>query len=158
MPRRWPVLAGKVAVLAAVTLAALVPTVLLTFLAGQAVLGDKGISLADDGVLRAVLGTAGYLAGVGVLGMALGFLLRNIAAALTTVVAILLIVPGVVSLLPDNWSDTIAPYLPSNAGQALMNLGTDLRLLSPTAGATVVLGWLLILLSHAAIQLRHRDA
>ncbi|WP_433304381.1 ABC transporter permease [Actinoplanes sp. CA-030573] len=157
VPRRWPVLVGKVAVLAAVTLAALVPTVLLTFLAGQAVLGDKGISLADDGVLRAVLGTAGYLAGVGVLGMALGFLLRNIAAALTTVVAILLIAPGVVSLLPDNWSDTIAPYLPSNAGQAFMNLGTDPGLLSPAVGAAVFGSWLVVLLAAAASQLQHRE-
>ncbi|GAA4605851.1 ABC-type transport system involved in multi-copper enzyme maturation permease subunit [Actinoplanes octamycinicus] len=158
VPRRWPVLAGKVAVLAGVSLATLVPTVLLTFVGAQTVLGDKGIALTDSGVLRAVLGTAGYLAGVGVLGMAFGFLLRNTAAALTSVVAVLLILPGVVSLLPESWSDTIAPYLPSNAGQAFMSIASDPGLLSPGAGAAVFTGWLVLLLAAAVTVLRRRDA
>ncbi|MCI4062093.1 ABC transporter permease [Micromonospora sp. R77] len=158
VPRRWPVLAGKVAVLAGVSLAVLVPTVLLTFLGGQAVLGDKGISLGDDGVLRAVLGTAGYLTGVGVLGMALGALLRNTAGALTSVVALLLVIPGVVSLLPESWSDTISPYLPSNAGQAFMSISSSPDLLSPGAGLAVFVGWLVLLLGTATVLLSRRDA
>src|SRR5207237_8637376 len=42
VPKRWPVLAGKVAVLTGVSLAVLVPTVLLTFAGAEAILGDKG--------------------------------------------------------------------------------------------------------------------
>ncbi|MGW4296697.1 ABC transporter permease subunit [Micromonospora chersina] len=158
VPRRWPVLAGKVTILAGVSLAVLVPTVLLTFLGGQAVLGDKAISLGDEGVLRAVLGTAGYLTAVGVLGLALGFLLRNIAGALTSVVALLLVVPGVVSLLPETWSDAISPYLPSHAGQAVMTVGAHPDLLSPGAGAAVLLAWLVGLVGAAVVLLRRRDA
>ncbi|WP_405089872.1 ABC transporter permease [Micromonospora sp. NBC_01392] len=158
VPTRWPVLAGKVVVLAGVVLAVLVPTTLLTFLGGQAILGDQGISLSDDGVLRAVLGTAGYLAAVGVLGAALGSLLRTTAGALTSVVALLLVVPGVVSLLPESWSERISPYLPSNAGQAFMSVGGGGDLLSPGAGATVLAAWLVVLLGAALVLLRRRDA
>ena len=158
VPRRWPVLAGKVTVLTGVSLALLMPTVLLTFLGGQAILGDKGISLADDGVLRAVLGTAFYLAGVGVLGMALGALLRNTAGALTSVVALLLVIPGLASLLPESWSDAISPYLPSNAGQAFMSISSSPDLLSPGAGLAVFVGWLVVLVGAAAVLLRRRDA
>ncbi|MFC0002809.1 ABC transporter permease [Micromonospora siamensis] len=158
VPRRWPVLVGKVGVLAGVSLAVLVPTALLTFGGGQAILGDKGVALTDDGVLRAVLGTAGYLAGVGVLGAALGALLRNTAGALTSVVALLLVVPGVVSLLPESWSDAVSPYLPSNAGQAFMSIGSNPDLLSPAAGAAVFVAWLAVLLGAAVVQLRRRDA
>ncbi|MEH0842085.1 ABC transporter permease subunit [Micromonospora sp. CPCC 205711] len=158
VPRRWPVLAGKVTVLTGVSLALLVPTVLLTFLGGQAILADKGISLADDGVLRAVLGTAFYLAGVGVLGMALGALLRNTAGALTSVVALLLVIPGLTSLLPESWSDAISPYLPSNAGQAFMSISSSPDLLSPGAGLAVFVGWLVVLVGAAAVLLRRRDA
>ncbi|MFF5220760.1 ABC transporter permease subunit [Micromonospora sp. NPDC000212] len=158
VPSRWPVLAGKVTVLAGVSLALLVPTVLLTFLGGQAVLGDRGISLADDGVLRAVLGTAGYLAGVGVLGLALGALLRTTAGALTSVVALLLVLPGLSSLLPDSWSDAVSPYLPSNAGQAFTSISANPDLLSPGAGLAVFLGWLVVLIGAAAVLLRRRDA
>ncbi|MCZ7436947.1 ABC transporter permease subunit [Micromonospora sp. WMMC241] len=158
VPARWPVLAAKAIVLAGVSLAVLVPAALLTFLGGQAILGDQGISLADSGVPRAVFGTAGYLAAVGVLGTALGSLLRSTAGALTSVVALLLVVPGVVSLLPQSWSEWISPYLPSNAGQAVMSLGTNPDLLSPGAGAAVLGAWLLALLGAALLRLRRRDA
>jgi ABC-type transport system involved in multi-copper enzyme maturation permease subunit len=158
VPRRWPVLAGKIAVLTGVSLAVLVPTALLTFLGGQAVLGDKGIALGDEGVLRAVLGAAGYLAGTGVLGMALGALLRNTAGALTSLVALLLVIPGVVSLLPESWSDAVSPYLPSNAGQAVMSVSGNPDLLSPGAGLAVLAGWLVVLVGAAVVQLRRRDA
>ncbi|MFC4022108.1 ABC transporter permease [Micromonospora sp. GCM10011542] len=88
VPKRWPVLGAKVVVLAAVSLAVLAPVALLTFLGGQSILGADGISLGDEGVLRAVLGAAVYLAGVGVLGMALGALLRNTAGAITSLVVL----------------------------------------------------------------------
>ncbi|QLQ36369.1 ABC transporter permease [Micromonospora robiginosa] len=158
VPTRWPVLAAKVTVLAGVSLAVLVPTALLTFLGGQAILGGKGISLGDPGVLRAVLGAGAYLAAVGVLGAALGSLLRTTAGALTSVVALLLVVPGVVSLLPESWSDPISPYLPSNAGQAVMSIGDNPDLLSPGAGAAVLGAWALALLGMALLRLRRRDA
>ncbi|MDG4800339.1 ABC transporter permease subunit [Micromonospora sp. WMMD980] len=158
VPTRWPVLAAKVTVLAGASLAVLGPAALLTFLGGQAILGDEGISLGDPGVPRAVLGTAAYLAVVGVLGAALGSLLRTTAGALTSVVALLLVVPGVVSLLPESWSDPISPYLPSNAGQAVMSVGTNPDLLSPGAGAAVLGAWLLVLLGAALWRLLRRDA
>ncbi|MFI5833367.1 ABC transporter permease subunit [Micromonospora sp. NPDC051300] len=158
VPTRWPVLTAKATVLAGVSLALLVPTALLTFLGGQAILGDKGISLGDPGVLRAVLGAGAYLAVVGLLGAALGSLLRTTAGALTSVVALLLVVPGVVSLLPESWSDPISPYLPSNAGQAVMSIGDNPDLLSPGAGAAVLAVWVLALLGMALLRLRRRDA
>ncbi|MEV0003712.1 ABC transporter permease subunit [Micromonospora sp. NPDC050980] len=158
VPARWPVLAAKAVVLAGVSLAVLTPAALLTFLGGQAILGDQGISLADAGVPRAVLGTAVYLAAVGVLGAALGALLRTTAGALTSVVALLLVVPGVVSLLPESWSERISPYLPSQAGQALMSVGGGGDLLAPGAGAAVLAAWLLVLLGAALFLLRRRDA
>ncbi|MEV1146304.1 ABC transporter permease subunit [Micromonospora sp. NPDC049799] len=158
VPKRWPVLVGKIAVLAGVSLAVLVPTALLTFLGAQGILGDEGISLGDDGVLRAVLGAAFYLAGVGVLGMAVGALLRNTAGAITTVVALLLVVPGVISLLPESVSDAVSPYLPSNAGEAFMSISSNPDLLSPGAGAAVFVGWLVVLVGAATVLLRRRDA
>ena len=75
------------------------------------------------------------------LGVALGALLRNTAGALTSLVALLLVLPGVVSLLPESWSDAISPYLPSNAGQAFMSISSSSDLLSPGAGLAVFVGW-----------------
>ncbi|CCH20636.1 ABC transporter permease [Micromonospora lupini] len=158
VPKRWPVLAAKVTVLATVSLVVLATVAVLTFLGGQRILGEDGISLGGEGVLRAVLGAAVYLAGVGVLGMALGALLRNTAGAITSLVALLLVVPGVTSLLPDSWSDAISPYLPSNAGEAVMSITSSSDQLSPGAGLAVFVGWLVVFVGAAIVALRRRDA
>lgn len=85
VPRRLPVLWAKALALAALSLAVCVPALLTAFLAGQHVLAAHhvGTALGRPGTVRALLGGALLLVGVGLLGLGLGGLLRNTAAALT---------------------------------------------------------------------------
>ena len=103
VPRRLPVLWAKVIVLAGSLAVLMVIASVVAFLVGQLILGDgKNTTLAADGVLRAVLGSGLYLAGIGVFGIAIGAMMRNTAGAIAVVVAALLIIPGLASLvLPD---------------------------------------------------------
>ena len=160
VPRRLPVLWAKVIVLAGSLVVLMVVAGLASFLLGQLILGDgKNTTLGADGVLRAVLGSGLYLAGIGVLGIAVGALLRNTAGAISVVVATLLIVPGLARLiLPEDWNTTITPYLPSSAGSAFTSVTGSDTLLGPAAGAAVFIGWLVVLLAGAAIMIRRRDA
>ena len=160
VPRRLPVLWAKVIVLAGSLVVLMVVAGLASFLLGQLILGDgKNTTLGADGVLRAVLGSGLYLAGIGVLGVAVGALLRNTAGAISVVVATLLIVPGLARLvLPADWNTTITPYLPSSAGSAFTSVTGSDTLLGPAAGAAVFVGWLVVLLAGAAIMIRRRDA
>ena len=48
--------------------------------------------------------------------LALGALLRNTAAAITTFVAVFFVIPPLTNLLPTSWTDQFVQYLPSNAG------------------------------------------
>jgi hypothetical protein len=91
VPRRLPVLWGKAAIALAATFAACVPAVLIAFFAGQSVLAKVGLdtSFGQPGVARAVLGSAVYLAVAAVLGVGLGALLRNTAAAVTALFGLL---------------------------------------------------------------------
>ena len=81
VPRRLPTLWGEAAVLAAATVAVSVPAAVAVFLAGQSILGRQhlSVSFGDPGVARAVIGSALYLAVAGLLGLALGTLLRSTA-------------------------------------------------------------------------------
>ena len=160
VPRRLPVLWAKVVVLAASLAVVMLIAVLASFLIGQLILGDgKNTTLAADGVLRAVLGSGLYLAGIGVFGIAIGALMRNTAGAISVVVATLLIVPGLARLvLPESWNTTLTPYLPSNAGSAFTSVTGSDTLLSSGAGAAVFVGWLVVLLAGAAVLIRRRDA
>lgn len=78
-----------------------------------------------------------YLALVAVFGVALGMMIRSSAGAIATLVGILLILPGLASLLPDSLYDTLSPYFPSTAGQAVYALEQSSDALSPGAGLAV---------------------
>jgi hypothetical protein len=102
VPRRLPALWGKAAVLAAAVVTVSVPAALAVFLAGQAILGRQhlSVSLGDPGVARAVIGSALYLAVAGLLGLALGALLRSTAGGIAALFGLLFAVPILVGFLP----------------------------------------------------------
>jgi len=99
-----------------------------------------------------------YLGLVGVIGIALGALLRSVAGGISVLVASLLLVPGLLSLLPSAWRDHVSPYLPSNAGEAMFALHHDSGMLSPSAGLWVLLAWTALALGGAAVRMVRRDA
>ncbi|MEV4624986.1 ABC transporter permease [Micromonospora sp. NPDC049523] len=158
VPRRLPVLWGKTIVFGGVTMAAMLVATLAAFFGGQALLGEHGVSLFDSGVLRAVVGGAVYLTGVGLLGLALGALLRATAAAIGALFGAMLVVPGLFPLLPSSWNDAVGPYLPSHAGESFMAVTPAPGMLGPWAGLAVFAGYVVVALAAAAIMLKRRDA
>lgn len=109
-------------------------------------------------MFRALVGAAVYLTGAGLIGLAVGVLLRNTAGAITLVVGALFVVPGLIQLLPSSWNDAIGPYLPSNAADAVMAVRTAGDSLSPGSGLVVFAGYIVVLLAGAAVMLKRRDA
>ena len=158
VPQRLPVLWGKAIVFGGVTLVSMLVAALAAFFGGQAILGTQGVSLFDTGVLRAVVGAAVYLTGVGLLGLALGALLRGTAAAIGALFGGMLVVPGLFPLLPSSWNDTVGPYLPSHAGESFMSVTPSAGMLGPWAGLAVFAGYIVAALAAAAILLKRRDA
>jgi ABC-type transport system involved in multi-copper enzyme maturation permease subunit len=157
---RSSVLWAKAAVLAGGSLVVMTVASFVVFLTGQAVYAGDGATygLGDDGVLRAILGGGIYGAGIVLMGLALGFMLRSTAAAIGTLVGVLMIAPGLVSLLPESVGESVGKFLPSNAGQALLSVEPSDTLLSPAAGGAVFTGWVIVLLGAAVVTLRRRDA
>jgi ABC-type transport system involved in multi-copper enzyme maturation permease subunit len=108
--------------------------------------------------MQALLGTAFYVACIGVIGVGLGFLLRSTAAGAGAVVTALMIAPVMVRLLPASIGDPVGKFLPSNAGSAVQGIESNAELLSMGWGVVVLLGWLVAIVGAAAISLKHRDA
>ncbi|MDW8804438.1 ABC transporter permease [Streptomyces scabiei] len=159
VPRRLPVLWSKSAVIGVIALVLTTVGALAAFLLGAPGLDGEKISLSpgDDGVLRALAGAGVYLALVAVFGVALGMVLRSSAGAIAALVGILLILPGLATLLPDAWYDTITPYLPSNAGGSVYALTGSADALSPGQGLAVFAGWVALTLAGAAYRLVRTD-
>lgn len=161
VPSRLPVLWGKVVVFAAVSFVLMLVAALGAFLAGQSVLSSRDMdtaALSDPGVFRAVVGAAVYMTGAGLIGLAVGALLRNTAGAITLVVGALFVVPGLIQLLPSSWNDAIGPNLPSNAANSVMSVQTASNSLSPGTGLAVFAVYIVVLLAGAAVLLKRRDA
>jgi ABC-2 type transport system permease protein len=159
VPKRLPVLWAKLGVFAGVVGAVSIASTFAAFLLGQSLLSSKhlGVSISSPHALRMVLGAGVYLVLVGIIGMALGGLLRNTAAAISSLVALFFVIPPVLDLLPTSWSDHIAPYLPSSAGEAFWGHPTGTHL-SALAGLLVLCGWAAAAVAAAAIHLKQSDA
>jgi ABC-type transport system involved in multi-copper enzyme maturation permease subunit len=158
VPRRLPVLWGKAIVFGGVVMVAMLVATFTAFLGGQSLIGTAGASLADSGALRAVIGAAVYLTGVGLIGLAAGAILRRTAAAIGVLFTLVLVIPGLFPLLPHTWNDTVGPYLPSNAGTAFMTATHAAGSLAPWTGLGVFAGYVIAALAGAAILLKRRDA
>jgi ABC-type transport system involved in multi-copper enzyme maturation permease subunit len=165
VPKRLPVLWAKAAVFALVTFALALPATLIAFFSVQAFLGHEridghqiAVSFAAPGVARAVIGGAVYLTVVGLFGLALGAILRNTAAGISALAAVLFVVPSLLGMLPSSLSTAVSPYLPSNAGQAIMSINPAAHSLSPGGGLLLFSGYTLAGLLLAAALLHRRDA
>ncbi|MCK2242674.1 MULTISPECIES: ABC transporter permease [unclassified Crossiella] len=156
VPRRLPVLWAKAVVLVAATLPALLAGYLGAFLAHQA-FATRPLSLGDPGVLLAILGAAEATVLCAVFGLAVGTLIRGLAGAIGVFVLGLVVLPqALLGALPADLQDTVLPYLPTFALQAMFATGTG-PLLSPGWGTAVGLGWAILLLGGAAAMLRRRE-
>jgi ABC-2 type transport system permease protein len=159
VPKRLPVLWAKTGVYAVVALAITIPAAFIAFFAGQAILSGHNLQIAFShaGVPGAVLGAAGYLTLVGLFAMGLGAVMRNTAAGIATFAGIMFVVPPLISILPSSVANSIDPYLPSNAGQAMMQIGHHANTLSPAAGFAVFAGYVAVVIAAAAVLLVKRD-
>ena len=161
VPRRLPVLWAKAAMVAVATVVVTLPAALVAFLAGQSVLSGHhlDVPLGHPGVARAVLGSALYLAVSGLVGLAIGALLRSAAGAISSMFGLFFALPIVAGFLPGSWSDDIGKYLPSNAGLAVTFVHPDpASSLAPWAGLGVFCLYAAILLGLAALRMRGGDA
>ncbi|MEV1286152.1 ABC transporter permease [Micromonospora sp. NPDC049679] len=158
VPTRLPVLWAKAGVFSVVSAVLMTAASFTAFLGGQAILGTHGTTLAATGVARAVIGAGLYLTVVGLLGVGLGFIIRNTAGAIATLFGLLLILPTLAEVLPSSWAKHVVPYLPSNAGQAVMAVQQAPGDPAPWTGFGVFCAYAAATIIAAGILLKRRDA
>ncbi len=160
VPRRLPVLWAKALVFATVTFALMLPSVLIAFFASQSILSrhHANIAWSHPGVPRAVIGAALYLTVIAVLTLGLGTIIRNTAGGIAAFAAIFFVLPPLMNVLPQSWNDAISPYLPTNAGRAILSITHDAHSLAPWTGFALFCGYAALSLALGAVLLVRRDA
>jgi ABC-2 type transport system permease protein len=161
-PRRLPVLWAKIGVLAAVTFILMLLASTLSFFAVQLIAGEhhQQHAIGDPGALRVVIGTALFLAVLGVMATGIGALVRSSAGGIAVYAGVLLIVRLLVRLLPSSVADAVVPYLPSSAGTtvATHTLFENAHHLSTWGGFAVFCGYAALAVAAGAVVLMRRDA
>src|SRR6266702_2549356 len=134
---------------------------LAAYLAFQAFLpaGDAmRTTLADPGVLRAVIGAGLYLTVLALLGFGLGAILRSSAGAVAVLFGVLFVPTLLTALLPSSWQDTLGPYLPMNAGDTIYSVRPEPHMLQPWTGFGVFCLYAAAALAAAFVLIGRRDA
>jgi ABC-2 type transport system permease protein len=161
VPRRLPVLWAKAAVFAVVVFVTMGISSLIAFEGGAACFSGAGIhiSLSSPGAARAVLGAALYLTVILLMGVGLGFLIRNTAGAISALFGLMLLLPPIVSALPLSLYNDIYKYLPLLAGsQVMTTVSGGSSVLSPWAGMVVFTLYAVAAIGLGAVVLKRRDA
>ena len=158
VPRRLPVLWGKAVVYGLVTLVLMIPSTLIAFVVGESIFSRKhiNVSFTDPGVARAVIGAALYLTAVGLFGLGLGAIVRNTAGGIATFAGLMFVLPPLMNVLPASWNHAASPYLPLQAGEAIMAT-TSGNHLSPWVGLALLCGYAAAALAIASVLLVRRD-
>jgi len=168
-PRRLTALAAKAAIVAGLTLITGTIAVLGSLLAGRLILPGHGIgpshgypalSLSDEPVLRAGVGSVLYLVLIALLSLGAATVLREAAAAIGAVLGLLYLFPIIAAAAG---SATVSRHLeqigPMTAGLAIQaTTGLASQPISPWAGLGVLAAWAAGALLLGGTLLRLRDA
>jgi ABC-2 type transport system permease protein len=161
VPHRGRLLGAKAVVVAMVALSVGELMSFTSFLIGQALISGQGAptaSLSDPTVLRAVVGAGLYFAAIAVLGLGFGALLRSTAGAITCLVAMLYVLPGLTAALPQGVRDPLQKYWPTLAGTSITNVVQDAKALAPWPGFAVFVLFVGLVLAVANLRLTRKDA
>jgi ABC-2 type transport system permease protein len=159
VPKRLPVLWAKALVFGAVAFIVSLPAVFIVFFAGQSILSGQhiNIGISHAGVLRALFGAALYLTVMGLFGLGLSAIIRSTAGGISALAGIVFVLPPIIGLFPTSFSNSVDPYLPSNAGGAIWTINPDANTLAPWSGFAVFCGYAAAAIAVAAILMVRRD-
>jgi ABC-2 type transport system permease protein len=168
-PRRRTVLGAKTVVVGVVVAVAGLATSVACFVLGQAILRGNGFtyengypaaSLGDGDTLRAVAGSALYLALLAVFSLSVGAVLRHTAGAITFVLAVVLAPVIAIGFLPENLAEPLEKFSLMGAGLSIQQTvdRPDNIPIGPWAGLLVVSAYAAVALVVALWAIRKRDA
>jgi len=160
VPRRRAVLAAKAAVAGIITLLAGELIAFATFFTGQGALSARhlDVTLAHPGALRGVLAAGFYLAVMAWVGLGLGTVIRHTAGAITTMTAVVFLLPTIIHALPSPWDTRIGRFTLDGAAQQMIAHHPDSGYFGAGPSFLIVAAYAAAALAAAAFMITRRDA
>ncbi|GGO58194.1 ABC transporter [Streptomyces daqingensis] len=158
VPQRTVFLLSKVFVAGTLVLVVGMATSFLAFFIGQALLGERSVSIEDEGVLRAVLGGGVYMTLIALFAMGLSFVLRSPLLAFAILMPFFFLISNILGTVEA--TKKYAQYLPDQAGKTVTAVVPESlnRPYGPYEGLAIMVAWTLAALIAGWIVLKQRDA
>ncbi|MFJ8625199.1 ABC transporter permease [Kitasatospora sp. NPDC093550] len=164
VPDRRGVIAAKVLLVAGITALAGAVVSAGSFFATNAMLASRhlGLSIADEGCLRAVLGYAAIVPVCALIGMALGALLRHATASIVSLVLLMFVLPLMFGGDRYRWLKEIGTHLPLSTVSRLTirpDSSATMGKYAPTVtDAWITMGlWAVVAVTVTVVLVRRRD-
>lgn len=155
VPTRWPVLVGKVVVMGVIAFLVGVLGAGSALIAGR--IGGVDVAGAGEVAARLVCGAGVYLAGISIIAIAVGVMVRSLVAGILSVIGFVWVLPLGLTLIPWEPIQRIVLYLPYPAGGLLISPENPDSPLTPWAGGAVLFAWAVLGAIAATLVLRARD-
>jgi hypothetical protein len=154
------VLAGKAAVVGAAALVIGEVLAFGCFALVQAILSGRhrGVSLAQPGVLGAVLAAGFVLCACALTALGLAAIIRHTAGAITAALVVIYLVAGLCLFLPSPWKADIGRFTLAFAASQVTALHPQAGLFSPGGSMLVLVAWPAGTLLAAGLVITRRDA
>ncbi|MFI1650154.1 ABC transporter permease [Streptomyces avidinii] len=153
VPDRTRFYLSKMSILSALALVTGQLAGLLTFVAGQAFMGEYALELGDPGAVRAVVGCGLYLTLMTLFAAGLTAVLRSGVAVLSILIPFVVMV----SFIVGSAASGVGQFMPDRAGQAMMR-SQSYGDLGPWAGLGVLALWAGVAVLGGWLAVRRRDA
>jgi len=159
-PHRTPLTVAKAVVVGFIALVVGEIGAFGSFFVGQAILSGHApsASIGQPGVLRAVVLCGVYCALVALVALGLGLILRHTAGAISAIVGIFLVLPGVIALLPGKLAADINRLTPEQLGANSMGAVVHVPDAFSALTATVLMAaYAVAIVAVGNLLLRRRD-
>ncbi|MER7580350.1 ABC transporter permease [Kitasatospora sp. NPDC097691] len=164
VPDRRGVIAAKVVLIGGITALAGLVVSFGSFFTTNAMLASRhvGLSVSDEGCLRAVLGYAAIVPTCALIGMALGALLRHATASIVSLVMLMFILPLMFGGDRYRWLKEIGTHLPlSTVSRLTITPGSSATMgkYAPTVlDSWITMGvWAVVAVTVTVVVVRRRD-
>jgi len=159
-PRRTPLIVAKAIVYAGVALVVGELISFVSYFIGMALFsGHTPIShLGDPGVVRAIVLTGAYEAIVCLIAIGIGLALRHTAGAISSLVAVLIVLPGVIAALPTSAQNALERFMPEQiAASSTGAVVPEAHYFGPWSGFAVLCLYAVIALGVGTWTFARRD-
>ncbi|MFI7614109.1 ABC transporter permease [Nonomuraea terrae] len=164
VPRRWPIVAAKAAIVGALGLAVGLLTTFGTYVVSRGVLGDRfsgAYAGAFSDRLPLLIALSLTVPAFALLGLGLGTLLRSTAGAIAIIVGLVYVIPMVIGNIPEPWSERLGSVMIGALPRQLIG-GSNASsvygsLLPPALAAVCLVAYAAVPLLAAMWLIRRKD-